>query len=464
MTPNINFYVVDKWNQIAENVSANLTNNKNSSPHLFHYKIHEIHESKVITYIPTASIGEFYLITDQNLSPVMLAEVIKIEKNHLITLLPLGATTKLSLQYRIESEPVSYKVAVGTHLKGKVLDGFGNILHEFVSSEEVNDDLEDHSEQICLNSELVVPVPFKRKIIDTTFVTGVKGIDLMTPCGVGQRLLVCAQPGVGKTTLINLIAQSARMDIVIINLIGERGREVNEFFDSLEESVKEKSIFIISTADRPNVEKVKSLFTSHIIAAWFRSKGYRVLLLVDSLTRFARALRETSLSNGAIVVRNYTNIVFSVLPQVLEIAGTDEFGSITALYTALFEGESLSNDPLIEEIKSITDGHLVLSRKIANSGRYPAISFLESISRIVSQLATPHHLALIKKIINVYNSYSEFELLIKLGEYETGSNKEIDMVIQQYQQLNNFFSQSVPGNYSTIEDLIKQLESSINLY
>lgn len=452
--------IVDYWNQVSNAAADTIKHLDDVSIKSALYKVCEIHESKILAHIPQVGMGELYSLLDADLNELMYAEVAKIEAGDLVTLFPLGSTDKLSLDCKIKRTQIAHTLLMGDYLQGKVLDGFGNIIHQFTETDaESNAD----TERIELNDQLTVPIPFDRKLIYKQFVTGVKALDMMTPCGFGQRLLICAQPGVGKTTLLQLIAGTAHIDLVIVNLIGERGREVNEFFLSLDDEVKKKTIFVISTADKPNIERVKSLYTSHIIASWFRNRGRKVLLLVDSLTRFARSLREVSLANGAMIVRSYTNTVFSALPQILEVAGTNDVGSITSLYTALFEDESLGNDPLIEEVKSITDGHIVLSRKIANAGRYPAISFLESISRLAPQITNSQHMEILKKILAVYSSYSEFELLIKLGEYTEGTNADIDLVIKQFKQLNEFFNQSKPGNYQDIAGVLQDLQHMLGL-
>lgn len=448
--------LINYWDEVSASCANCIAQLDGVSTKFALYKVCAIHESKILAHIPQVKMGELYALLDEDLQELMYAEVAQIEAGDLVTLFPLGSTAKLSLQCRIRRLHISHTLLMGDYLRGKVLDGFGNIIYQF---SETPANVDETTESVVLNDKLTVPVPFDRKLIYKQFVTGVKALDLMIPCGIGQRLVVCAQPGVGKTTLMQLIAGTANIDLVIINLIGERGREVNEFFVSLDDDIKHKTIFVISTADKSNVERVKSLYTSHIIASWFRSRGRNVLLLVDSLTRFARALREVSLANGAMIVRSYTNTVFSALPQILEVAGTSDVGSITGLYTALFEDESLGNDPLIEEVKSITDGHIVLSRKIGNAGRYPAISFLESISRVAQQVTTSRHMELLRKVLAVYSSYAEFELLIRLGEYVEGTNPEIDAVIKQYKQLNIFFNQSKPGDYSDINTVLHDLEA-----
>lgn len=422
------------------------------------FAITEIHEYKLLSQIHGVKIGDTLRIIDARFNHLLFCEVIKIEDGDLVTLFPLGDTKNLSRQCLIQKTNGEFNIKIGNYLFGKIINGFGEVITTIAENQTFD------YEEIALNSVLQVPNFSDKSIINEQFITGVKALDIMTPVGYGQRMLICAQPGVGKTTTMNMLAQSDRMDVVIVNLIGERGREINELLQVMGKNLLRKTIMVVSTSDRPFLEQVKSLYTAHAIANYYRQKGCNVLLLIDSITRFARAMREVSLGAGALLVRGYTSSVFAALPRIMEMAGKMESGSITTFYTALFEAESNSNDPLVEEVKSITDGHIVLSRKIAANGRYPAVDFLDSISRVQDNVINKEQLALLRKVQLVYAEYKDLELLIKLGEYEEGSDQHTDAIIQCYRELNKMFSQNNYLEYETTDGILTECQQLLGNY
>jgi len=286
------------------------------------------------------------------------------------------------------------------------------------------------------------PPPMTRPIIDTPFSVGVRAIDGVLTIGEGQRVGVFAAAGGGKSTLMAMLVKFAAYDRCVISLIGERGREVREFVDgSLGPEGLAKSVLVIATADRPAIEQVKAAYSATAIAEYFRDKGERVLLLMDSLTRFARAQRQIGLAAGEPPTRRgFPPSVFEKLPGLLERGGLSARGSITAFYTVLVEGDDM-NEPVADETRSLLDGHIVLSRKLANSGRYPAIDILSSASRVLTAVVDPAHAAATVKLRGLLAKYQEIELLVQIGEYVPGADALADDVLERKAAIDAFLSQ-----------------------
>jgi len=271
-----------------------------------------------------------------------------------------------------------------------------------------------------------------------------QAIDGFLTLGKGQRIGIMAGSGVGKSTLLGMIARNTSADINVIGLIGERGREVREFIEKdLGEEGLKRSILVVSTSDSPALLRVKALYTATTIAEYFRDLGYDVLMMVDSITRWAMAQREIGLSIGEPpTTRGYTPSVFANMPKILERAGNSVDGSMTAIYTVLVEADDM-NDPIGDSVRSIVDGHIVLSRKLADSSHYPPIDILASVSRLMTEVADKEHLEASKFIKDIYASYIDSKDLIEVGAYKKGSNPKVDVALAEIENINNFLRQDI---------------------
>ncbi|MEN6303875.1 MAG: FliI/YscN family ATPase, partial [Armatimonadia bacterium] len=307
------------------------------------------------------------------------------------------------------------------------------------------------------------PSPLSRQRIAEPLPLGVRAIDGLLTCGRGQRLGIFAGAGVGKSTLLGTIARSTRADINVIALIGERGREVREFIErDLGEEGLRRSVVVAVTGDEPPLIRIKGAYVATAIAEYFRDQGRHVLLMMDSVTRFAWAQREVGLASGEPPTRNgYTPSVFAALPRLLERAGCSDRGSITGLYTVLVEGDDL-NDPAADAARSILDGHVILSRALASRGHYPAIDVLQSVSRLMSDIATPEHLLVAQKLRQALADYQEAEDLINLGAYVAGSNPKIDEAIALRDGIAEFLCQRT-GEASGFEETVEGLKVAVGL-
>ncbi|MDN5316635.1 MAG: flagellum-specific synthase, partial [Thermoanaerobacterium sp.] len=344
------------------------------------------------------------------------------------------------------------KIGVGEELLGRVIDALGNPI----------DGKGPIKFKKLVSTNNVPPNPIERKRIREVMPLGIKAIDGLLTCGKGQRIGIFAGSGVGKSTLLGMIARNAKSDINVIALIGERGREVNEFIEKdLGEDGLKRSILVVSTSDTPALMRVKGAMTATSIAEYFRDQGLDVLFMMDSVTRFAMAQREIGLSIGeAPVSRGYTPSVFSVLPKLLERAGSAKNGSITALYTVLVDGDDL-NEPITDAVRGILDGHVVLSRKLANKGQYPAIDILASISRVMNDIVSDEHKNLSSKFKSILSVYEESEDLINIGAYAKGSNPKIDEAISLHDDMINYIKQNTDENYN-FEDELNMLKNILN--
>ncbi|MBR6098963.1 FliI/YscN family ATPase [bacterium] len=306
------------------------------------------------------------------------------------------------------------------------------------------------------------PGPFERPIITEIFSTGVRAIDSCMTMGCGQRLGLFAGSGVGKSTLLGMIARNSDADVNVVALIGERGREVKEFVeDSLGEEGMAKSVLVCSTGDQPPLIRQKALLTATAVCEYFRDQGKKVFLMTDTVTRCAMAGREVGLSLGEPpTMKGYPPSIFSWLQKVLERAGNSPKGSITALYTVLMEGDDIS-DPIVDIVRGIVDGHIFLSRKVAESNHYPAIDVLGSISRLMSAIATPEHKEAAAKMRKILALYRENKDLIDVGMYVPGSNPSLDVAIQMMPQVNAFLQQRTSDSVTmetTIQTLVDMMQ------
>jgi len=379
--------------------------------------------------------------------PPLLAEVVGFQNNTAI-LTPLGATSGLSALTEVRPTGRGHACPVGPALLGRVLDAFGRPL-------DGGGPLGPHA-LAPVHRDPVAPLA--RRPVAQPLPTGIRAIDGLLTLGVGQRLGVFAPPGVGKSTLLGMLARGSSADVNVVVLVGERGREVQEFIaHSLGDEGLRRTVVVVSTSDRPPMERIKSAYVGTTIAEHFRDEGANVLLLVDSLTRFARAQREIGLASGEPPTRrSYPPSIFSMLPQLLERAGQGERGSLSAVYAVLTEGDE-ENDPIAEEVRSILDGHVVLSRKLAAANHFPAIDVPASVSRTMSQVTSPAHRAAAARWRALMARHQELELLIQIGEYRAGGDPLADEAVRLRPAMQRFLAQS-PGEPVPFERTVAALQ------
>ncbi|HVM59877.1 MAG TPA: FliI/YscN family ATPase [Verrucomicrobiae bacterium] len=399
---------------------------------------------------PAASIGEVVRIRSSRQDDVTYAEVVGFRNHHLL-LMPLGETHGIHVGSEVIATGAPLQVAVNRALMGRVIDGLGNPL----------DGRSPIPDGEFISVKSLPPHPLKRQRISQQFQTGVKAIDTFIPCGRGQRLGIFAGSGVGKSMLLGMIASQAEADVNVIALIGERGREVREFLEKdLDEIGRRKSVVVVATSNEPALARVKGAFLAMAVAEYFRDQGLNVLLMMDSVTRFAMAQREIGLAVGEPpATRGYTPSVFSLLPQLLERAGMGERGSITGLFTVLVEADDM-NDPVADATRSILDGHVVLTRELATQNHYPAIDVLESVSRLTRDLLTPEQIEFSAAAREHLAIYRRNQDLIAIGAYPAGSNAAIDEAIRLHEPLRLFLRQPV-NQGRTIAECWQELQAAV---
>lgn len=369
------------------------------------------------------------------------AEVVGFKDDNVL-LAPLGDIGGISPGARVTTSGERLHVPVGPKLLGRILDGLGNPI--------------DGGEPLHLKDKYLLdaqpPNPLQRQRITRPLSVGVRAIDALLTCGTGQRVGIFAGSGVGKSTLLGMIARNTSADVNVIALIGERGREVREFIEGdLGAEGLKRSVVVVATSDQPALVRVKGALVATAIAEYFRDAGADVLLMMDSLTRFALAQREIGLAVGEPpTTRGYTPSVFSFLPKLLERAGMGEEGSITGLYTVLVDGDDF-NEPISDAARSILDGHIMLSRDLANQNHYPAIDPLASNSRVMGDVVDERQRMAAGKLKQLLATYRKAEDLINIGAYKKGTNKLIDTAIEHIDAVNAFLRQQVDDR-STFED------------
>lgn len=378
-----------------------------------------------------AFVGELCTIYNQEDKPIK-CEVVGFRKDAVL-LMPLGELIGIRPGCKVVPERRPLEVKCSDELLGKVLDGLGNLLNE----EEI---LKGDAYPLENNP----PDPLKRKRITEILPTGVRAIDGFLTVGEGQRIGIFAGSGVGKSTTLGMIAREAKADINVISLIGERGREVLEFIEKdLGPEGMKKSIVVCATSDKPALIRIKGALTATAIAEYFRDKGKKVILMMDSVTRFAMAQREVGLAIGEPPAqKGYTPSVFAKLPKLMERPGTSDKGSITAFYTVLVDGDDF-NEPIADTVRGILDGHIVLSRSLAHKNHYPAIDILNSVSRLMPNIASDIHKDCASFARDLLATYKDAEDLINLGAYVKGSSKKIDLAIKYNEILNNYLKQKI---------------------
>lgn len=381
---------------------------------------------------PKANLNDLCYIVSKDKSNTIMAEVVGFKEDRLL-LMPYGSVEGIGVGSTVESTLAPLKVKVGDGLLGRILDGLGNPMDD-VSLE--------YSMEYSVEAE--PPDPMKRKLIEDVLPLGVKAVDGMITVGKGQRIGIFAGSGVGKSTLLGMFARNTKADINVIGLIGERGREVREFIErDLGEEGLKRSVVVVATSDKPALIRKKAAQTATAIAEYFRDQGKDVLLMMDSLTRFSMAQREIGLASGEPPVsRGYPPSVYAEMPKLLERAGNASAGSITGLYTVLVDGDDF-NEPITDTARGILDGHVMLTRKLANSNHYPAIDVLQSISRVMSSIVSKEHKTVSGQLKKVLATYKEAEDLINIGAYKNGSNKDIDYAISKIADVNAFLTQDV---------------------
>lgn len=399
--------------------------------------------------LPDGTLGELCEIYKKT-GGIIRAEIVGF-KGDRVLLMPLDEIVGISPGSRVRLSPQPLTVPVGRQLLGRILDGLGNPL-------DGKGPIRTENRQPVYN---VPPNPLVRKRIKSTLTTGIRSIDGLVTIGKGQRVGIFSGSGVGKSILLGMMARYTDAEINVIALIGERGREVREFIErDLGAEGLKKSVLIVATSDQAAMVRIKGALIATAIAEYFRDEGADVLLLMDSLTRVAMAQREIGLAVGEPpTTKGYTPSVFALLPKMLERAGRAEVGSISGLYTVLVEGDDM-DDPIADAARAFLDGHIVLSRKLATKGHYPAIDVLESISRLKNEITSVEQRVESQLVQEMLANYRESEDLINIGAYEKGSNPKVDLAIKNIDVINQFLCQDI-NEKSTYQESIIRLNSLI---
>ncbi len=403
---------------------------------------------------PSCSVGEACWITpvDGTCQPV-LAEVVGFRQHHVL-LMPLGEMRGLGPGSEVVKTGEPFRIPVGSGLLGRVIDAMGKPLDGKGPLVGMTNHYPIHREP---------PPAMNRRRIEMPVVTGVRAIDSVLTLGEGQRLGIFAGSGVGKSTLLGMIARNTEADINVIALVGERGREVRDFLErDLGEKGLERSVVVVATSDQPSLVRIQAALVATAIAEYFRDQGKRVMLMMDSITRFAMAQREVGLAIGEPpTTKGYTPSVFALLPKLLERAGTTSHqGSITGLYTILVEADDM-NEPVADSCRAILDGHVVLSREMASQNHYPAIDVLNSVSRVMRDIVSAEHLESAGRIRSVLATYKSVEDLISIGAYVKGSNPKVDQALIKLESVQGFLRQTREEN-AVWNDTLQKMKGFLN--
>ncbi len=385
--------------------------------------------------VPNVKIGELCILQNPGEEFSLNAEVVGFAKEAAL-LTPLGDMFGVSSATEVIPTGKMHSVPVGMNLLGRVLDGMGQPIDV-----DLKGPLETTEEYPVYADS---PNPLTRKIINKPLPLGLRVLDGLLTCGEGQRMGIFAAAGGGKSTLLAMLVKGAQVDITVVALIGERGREVREFIEKeLGPEGMAKSVIVVATSDKMSMERAKAAYVATAIAEYFRDQGLKVLLLMDSVTRFARAQREIGLAAGEPPTRRgFPPSVFATLPKLMERAGQSDKGSITALYTVLVEGDDMT-EPVADETRSILDGHIILSRKLAAANHYPAIDVLASVSRVMGAIVSSEHKKAAARLRELMARYNEVELLVKIGEYKKGSDPLADEALGKMDAIRAFLKQGV---------------------
>lgn len=406
-------------------------------------RITEIIGMLIKAVVPNVKIGEVCLVKREG--EPLRTEVVGFTREEVL-LSPLGEMKGIGPSSEVIPTHLPLHIKVGQQLLGRILNGLGEPLDEATKGP-----------LVCTDIYPVLqapPDPVKRMRISQPISVGVRAIDGVLSTGLGQRVGIFAAAGGGKSTLLGMIARNAVADVNVISLIGERGRELRDFIEhDLGPEGLKRSVLIVSTSDQASQLRLNAAYVGTAIAEYFRDQGKSVILMMDSVTRFARALREVGLAAGEPPARaGYTPSVFSTLPKLLERSGNSDKGSITAFYTILVAGDDM-NEPVADEVRSILDGHIILSSELARQYHYPAIDVLSSASRVMQSIVPKEHLQLVSKVREVLANYKKNELLIKIGEYKRGSDKAGDFAIDNIDKVNKFLKQAVDEKCSFQESV-----------
>jgi type III secretion protein N (ATPase) len=394
----------------------------------------EVKGTIIKAVVPSVKLGEVCTLHNPAGDLDLQAEVVGFNQNAAL-LTPIGNMYGVSTVTEVIPTGKPQQVGVGPGLLGRVVDGLGQPL--------------DAHEKGPLVTAARYPVyadppdPLSRRLITDSLPLGVRALDAALTCGEGQRMGIFAAAGGGKSTLLAMLVKGASVDVTIIALIGERGREVREFIErDLGPEGMAKSVVVVATSDKSSMERAKAAYVATAIAEYFRDQGKRVLLLMDSVTRFARAQREIGLAAGEPPTRRgFPPSVFATLPKLMERTGMSNKGSITALYTVLVEGDDMT-EPVADETRSILDGHIILSRKMAAANRYPAIDVLASTSRVMNSIVDREHRTAAGRLRELLSKYEEVELLVRVGEFKKGVDKVADEALDKHDALVDFLKQA----------------------
>ncbi|MFW6386872.1 MAG: flagellar protein export ATPase FliI [Bacillota bacterium] len=383
---------------------------------------------------PEVSIGELCIIKNEETDQEIKGEVVGFEDNRVL-LMPIGEMEGINPGARVVATGEKLRIGVSEELTGHVLDGLGRPL--------LGEELKlSYVEEVPVKTS--PPNALLRQRISEPLSLGIRSIDGLLTCGRGQRIGIFSGSGVGKSTLLGMVARNTEADVNVIALVGERGREVRDFIErDLGEEGLERSVVVVATSDKPALVRVKAAHTATAVAEFFRDQGKNVLLMMDSVTRVARALREVGLAAGEPpATRGYPPSVFAELPRLLERAGTNQHGAITALYTVLVEGDDF-NEPISDTVRGILDGHIDLSRELASRSHYPAVDVRSSVSRVMDEIVAEDHLEAAGEMKRMIADYRESEDLINIGAYEPGSNPAVDRALDKIDEINDFLQQGI---------------------
>lgn len=413
-----------------------------------HGRITEIVGMLIKAVVPRVKVGEICLVKREG--EPLRTQVVGFTQDEVL-LSPLGDMKGVGPSSEVIPTRKPLQVRIGPKILGRVLNGLGEPMDVDTKGPLIADEV--------YPVEQDPPDPLKREIIKEPISVGIRCLDGVLTCGKGQRVGIFAGAGVGKSTLLGMIARNARADVNVISLIGERGRELREFIEmDLGEEGMARSVVIVSTSDQPSQVRLNAAYVGTAIAEYFRDQGKSVILMMDSVTRFARALREVGLAKGEPPARaGFTPSVFATLPKLLERSGNSDVGSITAFYTVLVEGGDMS-EPVADETKSILDAHIVLNPELAQAYHYPAVDVLASVSRILPSIVDKEHLQLVGKVREVLANYKKNEMLIRIGEYKPGSDRDADYAINYINKVNNFLKQGTHEK-SSFEETLAQLKA-----
>ncbi len=404
----------------------------------------------IVSSGPNVALGEVCSVIDRGGNEVCKSEVVGFKEGKVLSI-ALGEVHAISPACEILASGNSFKTPVGEGLLGRVIDGMGNPI-------DGKGDLDIAGYRTIYRDP---PNPMQRRRIELPLQTGIRVIDGLLTVGKGQRMGIFAGSGVGKSVTMGMIARNTNADVNVITLIGERGREVREFIEKdLGEEGLKRSVVIVATSDKSALIRMKGAYLGTTIAEYFRDLGMDVVLMMDSVTRFAMAQREIGLTIGEPpTTKGYTPSVFSILPKLLERAGTTDKGSITGFYSVLVDGDDM-NEPIADAVRSILDGHVVLSRRLANRGQYPAVDTLQSISRVMPDIVSEDQRGRAVTFNEILTTYNEAEDLINIGAYVKGSNPQIDHALEKIRFLRAYLKQDMYEK-STMQDTINRLNQII---